>query len=100
MKLLLITAIEEFEKEVKQILIQTGVKSFTYQSVNGFKKEENSSSENWFGSSHTEIDSLLFTVFVEASLVDNIYQKVEQFNSKQESLSKLHIASLDIEKSI
>ena len=33
MKLLLITAIEEFEKDVINIFKNSGVRSFTYQSV-------------------------------------------------------------------
>ncbi|MFV0605820.1 MAG: hypothetical protein ACK5NK_08280 [Niabella sp.] len=100
MKLLLITAIHEYEKDVKQILNHSGVKSFSYQEVKGYKNESVGSSENWFGASHTEIDSLLFIVFIEAQFVTQIYQKVEQFNAKQDSLSHIHLATLGLERSI
>jgi nitrogen regulatory protein PII len=100
MKLLLITAIREFEKNVKDILNHSGVKSLSYQYVKGCKNESDGSSDNWFGASHTEIDSVLFTVFIDAKFVDEIYKKAEVFNSKQKSLSHIHVATVELEKSI
>lgn len=99
MKLLLITAIEEFEKEVKNILKHSGVKAFSYQSVKGFK---NNGEElgNLFSSDNIEIDSLLFTVFIESRYVDEIYIRIQDFNSRQKTLSHVHIATIQLEKSI
>ena len=99
MKLLLITAIKEFEKEVKNILVKSGSKSFTHSEVKGFKNDERStSSSNWFASAYSEIDSLLFTVFVPKENTPLIIQKIEEFNSGQETLSKLHIALINLEQ--
>jgi len=99
MKLLLITAIEEFEKEVKNILKHSGVKAFSYQSVKGFKNNGDELG-NWFSSDNVEIDSLLFTVFIESRYVDEIYSRVGEFNSRQKTLSHVHIVTLQLEKSI
>ncbi len=99
MKLLLITAIEEFEKDVKNILKHSGVKAFSYQSVKGFKNNGNEL-ENWFSSDNVEIDSLLFTVFIESRYVDEIYIRIQDFNSRQKTLSHVHIATVQLEKSI
>ena len=99
MKLLLITAVEEFEKEVKNILKHSGVKAFSYQSVKGFKNNGNEL-ENCFSSDNIEINSLLFTVFIESKYADEIYNRVEDFNSKQKTLSHVHIATVQLEKSI
>lgn len=99
MKLLLITAIEGFETEVKTILNHSGVKAFSYQSVKGFKNNGNEL-ENWFPTDNLSVDSLLFTVFVEDAFVDGIYRSVENFNSQQETLSHIHIATVQLEKSI
>ncbi|MFC6267778.1 P-II family nitrogen regulator [Frigoriflavimonas asaccharolytica] len=99
MKLLLITAINEFEKEVKDILIKSGAKSFTYGDVKGYKNgTENNVADNWFASSYTEIDSLLFTVFLPAENLENILKKIEEFNTEQETLSKIHVAVLNLEQ--
>jgi nitrogen regulatory protein PII len=100
MKFLIITAIREFEKNVKDILNHSGIKSFSYHYVKGYKNESDGSSENWFGASHTEIDSVLFAVFIDENFVDEVYRKVEFFNAKQKSLSKIHVSAMNIEKSI
>ena len=99
MKLLIITAIKEFEIEVKNILVKSGSKSFTYNEVKGFKNDDRStSSSNWFASSFSETDSLLFTVFVPEENTHLILKKIEEFNAEQETLSKVHIALIALEQ--
>ena len=100
MKLLIITAVEEYEKGVKHILNHSGVKSFSSQKVKGYKNNSDSDSENWFGASHQEIDSLIFFVFVEETFTEEICRRVEMFNTKQESKSNIHVAKIHIEKSV
>lgn len=96
MKLLLITAIEEFEKDVINILKNSGVRSFSYQSVKGFKNDKNEMN-NWFGKDDIAIDSLLFTVFSEYNCVDSIYKNINEFNSNQETVSQIHIVTINSE---
>lgn len=101
MKLLLITAVEEFEKNVKEILVHAGVSAFSYTSVKGYKSEGGLISlENWFAAQVTESDSLLFTVFVPDENVEKVFHYVEKFNQKREFFSRIHLSSLDIENSI
>lgn len=99
MKLLLITAIKEFESEVKNILVKSGVKSFSYNAVKGFKNDAQSNVvDNWFASSYAETDSLLFTVFLPAENMPFIIKKIDHFNAGQETLSKVHIALINLEQ--
>lgn len=97
MKLLLITAIEEFENEVKKILKHSGVKSFSMQSVQGYKNNAENELDNWFGTDDIPIDSLLFTVFAESECVDEMYSNINAFNGKQETLSRIHIVTVQLE---
>jgi hypothetical protein len=100
MKLLLITAVKEFENEIKQLLKKASVQSFSYQEVKGFKNSTGEAVEsNWFGSEMNETDSVLFYAFTAKEKVDALYELVEYFNMEQESLSHIHIAVLNIEKS-
>lgn len=96
MKLLLITAIEEFEKDVINILKNSGVRSFNYQSVKGFQNDKNEMN-NWFGKDDIAVDSLLFTVFSEYNGVDRIYKNINEFNSKQQTVSHIHIVTINSE---
>ncbi len=96
MKLLLITAVEEFEAEVIDILKHSGVKAFSYQSVKGFKSNGNNI-DNWFPSEYLSVDSLLFTIFSDCNCIDDIYKSINEFNKKQETVSQIHIATIDLE---
>ncbi len=97
MKLLLITCIEEFEKEVKKILNHSGVKSFSVQSVKGYRNESGNELNNWFSSEHIATNSLLFTVFIEQNCLGEIIQGIETFNMNRISLSRIHLAGFNIE---
>jgi len=100
MKLLLITAVKEFEKDIKQILKKSGVKSFSYRDVNGFKDSSGDSMEaNWFATNMQENESVLFYAFVEKGNVDTVFGIVAEFNEKQKTASHIHLAMLNIEKS-
>nr|WP_314867544.1 hypothetical protein [uncultured Flavobacterium sp.] len=100
MKLLIITAVSDFEKDIKKILRQAEVNTFSYRDVKGFKDNSGEDVEtNWFGSEINETDSLLFYAFVKKENVDMVFDFVTIFNEKQEIESKIHIAVLNIEKS-
>lgn len=100
MKLLLITAVKEFEKEIKQILKKSQVKSFSYRDVNGFKDNSEDDIEgNWFASNIQENESVLFYAFVQKEKVDALFELVNDFNTKQETVSHIHLAVLGVEKS-
>ena len=99
MKLLLITAVKEFEKEIKLILKKAQVKSFSYKDVKGFKdNSEDALEANWFASNMQETESILFYAFVKEEKVDFLFEQVESFNIEQVSKSNIHIAVLNIER--
>lgn len=100
MKLLLITCIQEYEENVKGILKHSGVKSFSYQSVKGYKNENGGEISNWFVSSDIPTESLLFTVFIENQCMDDIFEQIEKFNTHTTALSKVHVACLAVDQSI
>ena len=100
MKLLLITAVAEFGKEVKQILKRANVKTYSYKEVVGYRNASDDALEtNWFGTEMNENESIMFFAFVEKENVDMVYNAVSDFNLKQETLSHIHTADLNIEKS-
>ena len=100
MKLLLITAVAEFENEVKQILKKAQVKTYSYREVTGYRNtSEDAIESNWFGTEMNENKSIMFYAFVPKENVDEVCQAIGAFNSQQETLSHIHSAVLNIEKS-
>jgi nitrogen regulatory protein PII len=99
MKLLLITAIKEFEKEIKLILKKSEVKSFSYKDVKGFKdNSEDAMAANWFATNMQENESVLFYAFVKEEKVETLFELIEVFNKAQVTKSNIHVAVLNIER--
>lgn len=99
MKLVLITAIAEFEKDVKKMLKEAKVKSYSYRDVKGFRDaSEESVEDNWFGSEINETDSVMFYAFILQHHLDALIDLMAIFNKKQKSTSKVHLAVLSVEK--
>ena len=100
MKLLIITAVAEFENEVKKILKKSNVKTFSYREVTGHKDASTDAIEsNWFGTDMNENESILFYAFVPEENVDTVFASVDEFNRKQETQSHIHLAVVNIERS-
>lgn len=101
MKLLIITAVKEYEKDIKKLLKQSQVKTYTYKYVTGFKDiSEESIESNWFANEINETESILFYAFVKKDNVDFFLNSVEDFNKNLETLSRVHVAVLNIERTI
>lgn len=99
MKLLLITAVREFEKDIKQLLKKAQVKSFSYKDVKGFKdNSEDPLEANWFATNMQETESVLFYAFVKEEKIDRLFDMVKEFNTEQVSKSNIHVAVLNIER--
>ena len=100
MKLLIITAVVEFEKDIKQMLKKAHVKTFTFKEVKGFTDlSEEAIESNWFAGDMHETKSILFYAFVKKENIDPLFDLVNDFNVKQVTKSNIHIAVLNIEKS-
>lgn len=100
MKLVIIVAVKEFENDIKQILKKSGVKSFSYKDVTGYKdSSEDLMEKNWFATEMQENASVLFYAFVDTDKVDHLFKLADEFNAKQETVSHIHIVVLCVEKS-
>lgn len=100
MKLVSITAIKEFEQEIKKILKASEVKTYSYRNVTGFRDStQDAIGSNWFATEMNENESILFYAFVPMEKAENIFELVEAFNAKEKTLSNIHIAIINIEKS-
>lgn len=100
MKLLVITAIQEFSKEIKLMLKKSNIHIYSYKDVTGFRDlSEEQIESNWFASEMHESQSIIFYAFVEKEKSDQLFNLVAEFNAKQKTLSKVHVVVLNIEKS-
>lgn len=100
MKLVIITSSIAFQKDIKTILKKGDVKIYSFREVTGYMDfSDTATPENWFASEVNETESILFYAFVNKENVEKVFQLIAEFNATQESLSYIHIAVLNIEKS-
>ena len=101
MELLMITAVQAYEKDIKQLLKKNEVTAFSHMEVTGYKDlSDEPKAPNWFASDVGEHRSALFYAFVPADRVDPILRDVAHFNQDQQARSYVHAAVLDIKQSI
>jgi len=101
MKLLIITSVKAFKKEIKIILKKADVKAYSYKDVIGYRDtSELSIQENWFANDMNEGEAIFFYAFVKKENVDLVFEMVTSFNKKQETASTIHVAVVNIERTI
>jgi hypothetical protein len=99
MKLVLLTAAQSFKREIQHLLKQSGVKTYSYRDVTGFKDvSEEALASNWFGSEMNENESIAFYAMVPFESLDKLYDLIIAFNQELETQSKVHLATFSIEK--
>ena len=100
MKLVIITAIRQFEKDIKLQLKKAEVKTFSFKEVTGYRDStEDAIESNWFSSEMNQTESIVFYAFVKKENVDMLFKLINDFNDKQKTMSHIHVAVINIEKS-
>jgi hypothetical protein len=100
MKLVILTSSIAFQKDIKAMLKKADVKTYSFREVTGYIDfSDTATVENWFASEVNETESILFYAFVKKENVDQLFYLISEFNALQETLSHIHIAILNIEKS-
>lgn len=101
MKLLLITSILEFEKEVCKLFKKAEIIVYSTTNIQGHKFfKKNDIQDNWFSANRDSVDSKLYFSFTSEEKTDEILKSVEDFNAKTTSSNPLKAIVLDIEKFI
>lgn len=99
MKLLIITVVNSFEENVKQILKSNKVASYSYNEVVGYRDSSlDNVSANWFGTGMHKAASTIFFVFISESQANDVYDDIESFNEQGEVKSKIHVFITPVEK--
>ena len=100
MKLVIITAIQEFEAAIKKQLKEAEVTTFSFKNVSGYRDStEDALETNWFSSEMNITASILFYAFVKKENVGVLFKSIDAFNAQEETLSKIHLAVLNVEQS-
>ncbi len=101
MKLLIVTVVEQFQREVLQLFKKAAIESFSESDIEGYKNASSfMMNSSWFPSEKSGADSSMFFSFTEESKIDLFFNLVEEFNKNLETNNPIHAVVVPIERSI
>lgn len=77
MKLLIVTVVDEFQKDVLQLFKRANIQSYSGSDIEGFKNGSSSFLMNasWFPSQKSGADSSMFFSFTEDEKIDSFFSR-------------------------
>ena len=101
MKLLIVTVVEEFQKEILQLFKEVNIESYSGSDIEGYKNASSfMMNSSWFPSEKGGADSSMFFSFTEDEKIDLFFTLAIQFNKNMETNNPIHAVVVPIERSI
>lgn len=101
MKLLIVTVVDEYQKEVLLLFKKANIESYSGSSIEGFKNASSfRMNSSWFPSEKGGAESSMFFSFTEDEKIDLFFTLVLQFNENIETNNPIHAVVVPIERSI
>ncbi|MFD0797294.1 hypothetical protein ACFQZJ_07470 [Maribacter chungangensis] len=101
MKLLIVTVVEAFEKDILRLFKEAKIESFSGSEIDGYKNHTSVvRTSSWFPSQKSGVESSLFFSFTEDENIDLIFKLIKEFNSNLETNNPIKAVVVPIEKSI
>lgn len=101
MKLVIVTAVEEFQNDVLKLFKEANIESFSSYDIDGHKNIPSVlKTSSWFPSESGGNESHLFFSFTDENLIENLFKLIELFNENLETNNPIKAVVLPIEKHI
>lgn len=101
MKLLIVTVVEEFEKDIIRLFKEANIDSFSEGHIDGYKNTTSMvRSASWFPSEKGGVESSLFFSFTEESNIELLFNLIKEFNQHIETNNPIKAIVVPIERSI
>ena len=101
MKLIILTVVEGFHKEVIQLFKKANIENFSESDIDGHKNNASVlAASNWFSSEKPNNESTLFFSFTEEKNIDALFSLIEAFNTTLETDNPIKAIVVPIERYI
>ncbi|MFI1770735.1 hypothetical protein [Thalassobellus citreus] len=101
MKLVMVTAVHDFQKDVLDLFKKANIESFSSSDIDGHKNVSSVlRTSNWFSSLKGGAESCLFFSFTEEENIDSLFDLIITFNENLETNNPVRAIVLPIEKYI
>ncbi|MBZ0327964.1 MAG: hypothetical protein K8F54_10200 [Altibacter sp.] len=101
MKLLIVTVVEQFEKEVLQLFKKAHIENFSGSDIEGYRNPNSVLlNSSWFPSQGGGAESGMFFSFTDEEKIDAFFDLVKTFNTTIETNNPIKAVVVPIEKFI
>ena len=101
MKLIMVTVVEQYEKEVIALIKNAGIENFSGSEIGGYKTPlAIKMKSSWFPKIKGGVESSLFFSFTEEDKIDALFELIKVFNSNLETNNPIKAVVVPIERSI
>ena len=101
MKLLIVTVVEEFQREARRLFKESRIDRFSGSEIDGFKEAPSFlANSSWFPSEKGGAESTLYFSFTEEEKIDAFFELVKEFNNHLETDNPIKAIVVPIERFI
>ncbi|MCB0446474.1 MAG: hypothetical protein KDD03_03000 [Gelidibacter sp.] len=101
MKLIIVTAVEQFQKDVLKLFKKAQIESFSSSEIDGYKDATSLlMTSSWFPSEKGGNESSLFFSFTEEEKIETLFGFIKEFNNALETNNPIKAVVVPIEKYI
>ena len=101
MKLVIVTAVEEFQKDVLKLFKKANIENFSSSDIDGYKNATSVlMASSWFSGQKVGNESSLFFSFTEEENITALFNVIKEFNENLETNNPIKAVVVPIEKYI
>ncbi|ETN95346.1 hypothetical protein [Zhouia amylolytica] len=99
MKLLLVTAVEEFQKDILKLFSEAEIESFSGSGIDGYKEPASVMlTSSWFPAEKEAVESIMFFSFTDDEKIDKAFELIKTFNAQIDTNNPVKAVVVPIEK--
>ncbi len=101
MKLVIVTAVEEYHNDILQLFKESDINNFSESDINGYKNLPTVlTGSNWFAANKGSTDSIMLFSFNTEEKINKLFDLIKEYNSNLETNNPVRAIMLPIEKHI
>lgn len=101
MKLLLVTAVAEFQKEVLKLFKKANIEAFSTSEIDGYKNKHSLlATQTWFPHESGGNESIMFFSFTDEDRIEDFCTHIKNFNNNMETNNPVRAIVINIERYI
>jgi len=101
MKLVIVTVVDQFHKDVIKLFEKAEIDSFSESDIDGYKSGSSLlMASNWFSGAKGANESNIFFSFTDEEYIDTLFKLIKEFNTNLETNNPIKAIVVPIEKYI